>query len=236
MNNSNLSTLNISDDIRKEFTIDSTGKGKTTLRGASRLLGITDKLVRPPLAVKLTQELRNAGFEGASFEDGVTDVEFTVLALYVAFESSSTNPQAVAIVKTLTAIGARSLFQSIVGWEPKQEHDSLPSATDWERVENMSVCSARRDETPQDKINLPGWLTVTEMLIAAGEDENNEYSLLKNDKFRFWINRQLADIYRAQYGSEPPSVNRRKSTAYCYPPSFQSLATLYRSNWINHIL
>ena len=172
MNNSNLSTLNISDDIRKEFTIDSTGKGKTTLRGASRLLGI-NQLVLGSLPVALAQTLAEAGIHGDGLQDGVTDIAFAAIANYYAFDSKASNPQAVAVVKTLTAIGARSLFQSIVGWEPKQEHDSLPSATDWERVENMSVCSARRDETPQDKINLPGWLTVTEMLIAAGEDENN---------------------------------------------------------------
>ena len=82
MNNFPLSALNVSDDIKKEFSIDSEGKGKVTQRGAARLLGVTDKLVRPPLAVTLTQELHNAGFKGESFEDGITDVEFAVAYAY----------------------------------------------------------------------------------------------------------------------------------------------------------
>lgn len=237
MNNFNLSHLNITEDLRKEFTADRSGKTKTTQRGATRLLGnIKDSILSPSsIPVVLRQNLETAGIDPAQLHKGVTDTAFAIIALYVAFESKARNPQAVAVVKTLTAIGSRSLFQSIAGWNPT-ETQSLPAATDWERVDLLSRCSSTRDDAPQDKVNLPGWLTTTEMLIAAGEDEGDEYSLLKNDKFRFWINRQLADIYRAQYGSEPPNVNRRKSTAYCYPPSFQSLATLYRSNWINHIL
>jgi hypothetical protein len=230
MENYNLSLLNISEDIRKEFTIDPDGKVRTTQRGAARLLGITDKLVRQPLAVTLTQNLAEGGLEGASFEDGITDTAFAILALYVAFESPSSNPQAVAVVKCLAAIGARTLFQSIAGWNNIPE---LPPVSDYDRVEKLAQASKRHDsEVPQDKVNLPGWLTIREWLVELGEDASEETSLINDAHFRFWINRQIADIYRAQYGEEPPAVARKHGKGYCYPPSFKGLVALYRQNWL----
>ena len=117
--------FDVSEDIRREFSIDSDGKVTTTQRGAARLLGVTHRVLVPPLAVTLVQSLQDAGFEGESFGGSVTDVEFAVLAVYVALESPSANPQAVVIVKALTAIGARQLFQRIAGWNPTEKHQTL---------------------------------------------------------------------------------------------------------------
>lgn len=235
MKSSNLSTLNISDDLKREFTIDSKGKGITTQRGAARLLGITQPVISSP-PVALIQKLAKAGIEGDKLQNGVTDTAFAIIALYIAFDSKSTNLQAVAVVETLTAIGARTLFQSIVGWEAKPEQKVLTPHSDIDRIDLMShaVCKRYQGvEAPQDKLNLPGWLTVTEMLIELGENPDKDSgSLIHDMKFRFWINRQLADVYRAQYGEEAPVVNRSKGSGYCYPHSFNGLARLYRSNWI----
>jgi hypothetical protein len=88
-------------------------------------------------------------------------------------------------------------------------------------------------EVPQDKLNLPGWLTVTEMLISLGEDPDKDSgSLIHDCQFRYWINRQVSDVYRAQYGEEAPTVQRQKGSGYCYPASFFGLVKLYRSNWL----
>lgn len=113
----------------------------------------------------------------------------------------------------------------------------LAPISDTHRIAQLATASAARhqkgsDDAPANKIDLPGWLTVTEMLISAGEDENEETGLLKNDFFRFWINRQMSDVYRAQHGEEPPTVSRKKGKGYCYPPSFIGLVNLYRSNWL----
>jgi hypothetical protein len=228
MNEFHLPALNISEDIRQEFSIDRNGRGKISQRGAAKLLGVTRKVVQEP-SVTLAQSLRNAGLEGGTFEDGVTDVEFAVLALYVAFESPATNPQAVAVVKSLAAIGARALFHSMSGWRtPKLE---LSASSDGERVGNLAQCASLQIATPKDKIDLTEWLTITEMLTTAGKDRPELVGRLKSDKFRYWINRQIADIYRAQYGCEPPTVYRRKSSRLCYPPSFQALVSRYLANW-----
>ena len=187
-------------------------------------------MLRPPLAVTLVQSLQDAGFEGESFEGSVTDVQFAVLAAYVALESPSANPQAVVIVKALTAIGARQLFQRIAGWNPANGQEVL--SADLDRIYQLSGCTRNRHEVPKDTITLPGWLTVRKMLVAAGEDSEDENSLLQDSSFRFWINRHIADTYRIQYGVEPPTVSKNKSTSYVYPPSYQSYVNLYRSNWI----
>jgi hypothetical protein len=138
-------------------------------------------------------------------------------------------------------ISTQDLFCQMVvntftqGFGTTQELQALPPATDEQRVDLMSQAAKKRYqdiEVPQDKIDLPGWLTITEMLIDIGEDpDKNSDSLIHDLQFRFWLNRQIADIYRAQCGEEPPTVQRHKGSGYCYPPSFLGLVRLYRSNW-----
>jgi hypothetical protein len=111
----------------------------------------------------------------------------------------------------------------------------LPAVSDDVRVAKMAeAASSRRleDKEPQDKINYPGWSTITEMLMELGEDPSDENSLIVDSKFRFWLNRQLSDLYRAQSGEEPPMVKRKKGSGYCYPPSFLAQVELYRSTWL----
>ncbi len=236
MKNSNLSNLNISDDIRKEFTVDRNGKGKTTQSGAARLLGISQQATSK-LPVTLLQDIETYGVEGDNLENGVTDVVFGLIANYYAYESKASNPQAKAVAKTLAAIGSRTLFQSIAGWEaPSTVTNTLPPVSDTERVDNMATAVCKRyhgSDIPQDKVNLPDWLTVTEMLINLGEDADKDSgSLVHDHQFRFWINRQMSDVYRAQMGEEAPTVQRQKGSGYCYPASFFGLVKLYRSNWL----
>jgi hypothetical protein len=133
------------------------------------------------------------------------------------------------IFSQILAVGFIQNFASTI------ELQALPPATDEQRVDLMSQAAKKRYqdiEVPQDKIDLPGWLTITEMLIDIGEDpDKNSDSLIHDLQFRFWLNRQIADIYRAQCGEEPPTVQRHKGSGYCYPPSFLGLVRLYRSNW-----
>jgi hypothetical protein len=114
------------------------------------------------------------------------------------------------------------------------ERPALPAATDYDRVENLASASSKHDpdKLPQNLELMEGWQTITEVLTKLGEDPESEFSLLNDDRFRFWINRQMADIYRAQNREEPPIVSRGKAKGYCYPDSFVGLVRLYRSNWL----
>jgi hypothetical protein len=111
----------------------------------------------------------------------------------------------------------------------------LPEVSDDVRVAKMAEAASSRkfdDKEPQDKINFPGWSTISEMLVELGEDPANENSLAVDSTFRFWLNRQLSDLYRAQSGEEPPVVKRKKGSGFCYPPSFLAQVELYRSTWL----
>jgi hypothetical protein len=116
----------------------------------------------------------------------------------------------------------------------------LPPTSDNDRVQKLagSVAGRNLGGKGQDLIDLPDWQTVTQMLGDLGESIEDENSLAKNDEFRFWINRNMSDIYRAQFGEEPPTVDRKitkeaKTRAYGYPPSFFGLVKLFLSEWIN---
>jgi hypothetical protein len=111
----------------------------------------------------------------------------------------------------------------------------LPAVSDDVRVAKMAEAASSRkfeDKEPQDKINYPGWSTITEMLTELGEDSTDENSLIVDSKFRFWMNRQISDLYRAQFGEEPPVVKRKKGSGFCYPPSYLAQVELYRSTWL----
>ena len=98
------------------------------------------------------------------------------------------------------------------------ERDALPPVSDIDRVDLMAKAVCKRyqyTEVPQDKVNLPDWLTVTEMLINLGEDPDKDSgSLVHDNQFRFWINRQMSDVYRAQMGEEAPTVQRHKGSGF----------------------
>jgi KilA-N domain len=113
---------------------------------------------------------------------------------------------------------------------------ALLSHNDNDRISNMatSVASrsvARLDPEPKDKINLNGWLTVRELLEMLGERSDAPSSLTSDRKLRFWVNRQLPDVYRANNREEPPRILRGKSRAYCYPPSYKSFVSTYVTQW-----
>jgi hypothetical protein len=66
----------------------------------------------------------------------------------------------------------------------------LPPTTDIDQVQKMASSVASRGfSESRDLVDLPEWMTVTQMLGELGESINEEDSLAKNDEFRFWINR-----------------------------------------------
>jgi hypothetical protein len=117
----------------------------------------------------------------------------------------------------------------------QQNRPMLPAVTDDVRLKRMAGAVSNRDfsdKEPQDKINYPRWATVTEMLIELGEDPSDENSILVNLTFRSWLSRHMSDLYRSRTGEEPPIVKRKKSSGFCYPPSFLEQVELYRSTWL----
>ncbi len=117
--------------------------------------------------------------------------------------------------------------------EPQQK--ALPQGSTGDRVANISSSLHLRYqglEVPQDKVNLPGWLTVAEMLETLGEDPKSEYSLIKDGTFRYWINREMSSLYRGETGQEPPSVGRNKGKGFVYPTGYRNHVSSFRSIWL----
>ena len=112
----------------------------------------------------------------------------------------------------------------------------LDAIDDNDRILNMATSAASRsisrlDPEPKDGINLKGWYTVTEFLEMLGESFSEPNSLARDLEFRFWVNRQVADIYRANNSEEPPQISRNKSKAYCYPPNYKGFVSSYIEQW-----
>jgi hypothetical protein len=146
--------------------------------------------------------------------------------------SRSNKPEPKNMQGIMMQLLAKSFAQNF-GMQPNRP--MLPAVSDDVRVAKMAGAASSRkieDKEPQDKINYPGWSTITEMLTGIGEDPSDEDSLIVDSRFRFWLNRQLSDLYRAQSGEEPPVVKRKKGAGFCYPPSFLAQVELYRSTWL----
>jgi hypothetical protein len=145
--------------------------------------------------------------------------------------SSKSDPHIHNIKDALIEMAASAFKKSFT--QPP-ERLALPAATDHDRVEKLATASRNHnpDKPPQNLELMDGWNTITETLTELGEDPKEEASLINDARFRFWINRQIADIYRAQKGEEPPIARRKKGKGYVYPPLFHGLVRLYRSNWL----
>lgn len=144
----------IPDEIKSEFSIDSTGKATISIRGAARLLGIAESSLREGARnndSKLAQSLTGKGFEGARFaSDGIPDTAFSIIALYYAYKAGRhCTAQAEAICEVFEGIGVRTWIQEQLKWTP-----TLPTPI----VQTQSV-------SVDNKID--ALLAVSQNLIAA---------------------------------------------------------------------
>jgi hypothetical protein len=77
----------------------------------------------------------------------------------------STKPEALATSEALVQMLTKAFFQNL---SKPTNIPALPAATDTDRVQKLATAAANRyqpSDIPKDTINLPGWLTVSEMLI-----------------------------------------------------------------------
>jgi prophage antirepressor-like protein len=95
----------------------------------------------------------------------------------------------------------------------------------------LAGAAASHRVSEKDLIDLPSWLSVTEMLAELGHSQKDEDSLSNDSLFRYWINRHLSDLYRSQCGEEPPSVYRKKTSSFVYPPDYLGIASYYVKRW-----
>jgi hypothetical protein len=131
-----MTIVHISDDIKKEFKIDSTGKAIVSIRGAARIAGVSDTALRSNLKFKganlsvskMAEMLVDAGFEGANFssfsKQGIPDTALaTILEYYAHDAKENCTQQAKLACRAYAAIGIRTWIQNELGYQKQEQHD-----------------------------------------------------------------------------------------------------------------
>ncbi len=97
---SHMNIVHISDDIKQEFRIDPNGQAIISIRGASRIAGVSDTALRNNLKFKganlstskMAEMLIERGFKGANFssflKQGIPDTALAIVLEYYAFEAA----------------------------------------------------------------------------------------------------------------------------------------------------
>lgn len=114
--------------IRSEIKVDTEGKGSITKYGLANLLGISkDNLIGDRMAKKLTEMLTELGFGlgDREFENGVPDVAVACIIKYYALYAQRTTENAKILLDAFSAIGIRSWFQDLVGFEKSKPLSKL---------------------------------------------------------------------------------------------------------------
>jgi hypothetical protein len=114
----------------------------------------------------------------------------------------------------------------------QKDRPMLPAVSDHVRLERTAGVTASKyysphADEPVNRIDLPGWMTVTEMLAQI--DPRDEDSIIKGSHFRYWANTRFAEKYREIHSNEPP---RNKRGTCLYPPSFLGLVGQYVAEWL----
>ena len=115
-------TLTTIDNIRQELRVDSKGVGYVSIRGAARICGVDDESIRKSitaadfLRTKLGRKLAQYGFKGDDFLNGISDVALSLIIEYYAFEANRTTPEAQMMMRTMAAVGLRTLIRQACGW------------------------------------------------------------------------------------------------------------------------
>lgn len=139
---SNLSNFEEVDQIKSEIRIDESGKGYSTIRGVSRIVGVDESSLRGLLTIgagknlsKLTELLMQQGFDLRGSFDGIPDLAVSVIIKYYAYYTDKRCPQSVKdrckkIDLAHSGIGMRVWMRNLTGWtennETKQSSTFLP--------------------------------------------------------------------------------------------------------------
>ena len=135
-----MTIVHISDDIKHEFKIDSNGKATVSIRGAERIIGVSDTALINNLKFKganfstskMAKMLIEAGFEGANFssfsKQGIPDTALAVMLEYYAFDAEENcTEEAKFAYRTFAAIGIRAWIQSELGY--REDRPNLDAFT-----------------------------------------------------------------------------------------------------------
>lgn len=137
---SQIEITQIIEQIKQEIFVDTSGRGKASIRATARLADVQDSSLRraflsaalnpSPLAKILIQQ----GFTSAALEDwseqGIPDMAVAAILEYYAFDAGRyCKQQARLVCKAFNRVGVRAWMQEITGWikTPMQQPEQTPT-------------------------------------------------------------------------------------------------------------
>ncbi len=183
---------------------------------------ISAPLSRIPISDIFT-DATNDGIKNLSDRTLVIELKSLLLAII-----RSRKPEMEAMQDIFTQQLAKSFVQN---FGMRSEQKALPPATDHERAEKLATATHRRILAfPKTHVDTSEWSTLRELLIDIAKEFTRK-GLLQDRNLSYWLSHHLPDVYRAQFGEDPPSVRRKGTRGYCYPAVFRGLTRTYVSSW-----
>jgi hypothetical protein len=129
-----LEIASVVEQIEDEIEIDTTGRGKASVRAAGRLAGVSDTALRKAFSSanlepsELAKKLMQQGFESANLNDwltaGIPDIAVAIILEYYGYDAGRyCTQQAKLVCQAFRTFGIRKWMQQIKGWE-QLEHSS----------------------------------------------------------------------------------------------------------------
>ena len=199
--------------IHSEITVDIEGKGSITKNGLCVLLGISRSSFRVDRPTqKLVESLTLQGFNYDDFFTGkpIPDIAVACIIEYYAFDANQTSDNAKTLFRAFSAIGIRTWFQDVTGYQKPSPQTELERAKlAYEYMGKMiAVMEYASDKPGQQHINdyavhkdskaLPGYITLRQVLISKGIEFDH--------KDKSAIGMYISTAYRNLTGKAPVIV------------------------------
>lgn len=168
--------------IRNEVSVDTDGKASITKKGLAELLGISRSVLGVDrMAKKLTETLTAKGFLGddRSLSNGIPDVAVQCIIEYYAFDAQDKSEVALTLFRAFAAVGIRSWFQDLVGFEKPKPLSKLEGYREAQKaMEELITLMEYASNKPglenihnfaleADSTALPGLITVDDIMAQT---------------------------------------------------------------------
>ena len=216
MTNLNSQLTEVLQGIRSEIKVDADGKASITKYGLAKLIGVSkDNLIGDRMAKKLAEMLTELGFGlgDREFEKGVPDIAVACIIKYYALYAQRTTDNAKILLDAFSAVGIRTWFQEMVGYEKPKPVSKLEGYKEAQKamtelitlmeyasnkpgLENIHNFALEADSTA-----LPGLITVDDILTQMKTTfTGNERSV---------IGMYCSTAYRNLTGKAPTKVKKQ---------------------------
>ena len=216
MTNLNSQLTEVLQGIRSEIKVDTDGKASITKYGITKLIGVSkDNLIGDRMAKKLAEMLMELGFElgDREFENGIPDIAVACIIKYYALYAQRTTENAKILLDAFSAVGIRTWFQEMVGYEKPKPISKLEGYKEAQKamtelitlmeyasnkpgLENIHNFALEADSTA-----LPGLITVDDIMAQT----DTVYS----HRDKSVVGMFTSTAYRNLTGKKPAQVVKR---------------------------